>query len=800
MSFYKEVPGRKTTLESTLKFDTTPTAGSTNPVTSGGVAEAVGGASDALQEQIDDIAEKAGSGYTPKGPASVATLNALSGQENGWLYTMTDAGTLTDGSLAVVAGDTVAWDATNSVWYKAMDYAPSSMLGSAQRDKCFVNCGSSFKSPFKFLILEGFDEHQEWYLRQCVVKSATYDLYVVIRNSDDTDYFQCIIAKNSGLLNNGFITRGNNGKIVSLSLFDDVLADGFNSFSTKDLDADGNRISKTCFKNYYSRNKCFVDYGSVFVSPFSSLYLEGFDTSKKWKLKQFSWKTATYDVNLVIESDDSETRTFLLSSGVLSSRHFEIVNGSFKVSADVYPDVVDNYQFYDSEISSTINTIAYDCVSLASKSLLEKKTTKEVNVSYCDRGFNSFSQNTKYASTEIIWCYDYTFNGTISSIDVFCVLGKTYNVYKCDGVNTPSLLGQVTGGTANDWVTLSVTASIKDGEYIGINSASASDTLYLNGYSGYGRGHTRQFNTNGTYRSLSTNFAIGIRINGKAIVGVNSYEPTPKTRNLVCIGDSITFGVGAQYSFEAWIYRLANQLVYENAIDDVVNNGSAGNTSDGIAHLVGGKTLCVTSAVTIPASGGVVIPVNAKLRDAPSGTPNGCKWACIDGIEGTITNSGDTYTFTRSESGSPRDIAEGTAILTEAAEKSLDNEILTIAIGCNDADQPTEEQSDTIIENVRRCVALSSTGKYIVIGHYTNHDTQYLIGKYRENFGSRFLDMYSYFAENGVNDAVALGILPSGDQSDWETLLLADGLHPNSAGHAMFAYYVHRKIEELGWI
>lgn len=128
MSFYKEVPGRKTTLESTLKFDTAPTAGSTNPVTSGGVATAitdsVGSASDALQEQIDDIAEKAGSGYIPKGEASVATLNGLSGQENGWLYTMTDAGTLTDGSLAVVAGDTVAWDATNEVWYKAMDYAP----------------------------------------------------------------------------------------------------------------------------------------------------------------------------------------------------------------------------------------------------------------------------------------------------------------------------------------------------------------------------------------------------------------------------------------------------------------------------------------------------------------------------------------------------------------------------------------------------------------------------------------------------------------------------------------------------
>lgn len=43
MSFYKEVPGRQTTLESTLKFDIEPKAGSTNPVTSGGVAKSNAG-------------------------------------------------------------------------------------------------------------------------------------------------------------------------------------------------------------------------------------------------------------------------------------------------------------------------------------------------------------------------------------------------------------------------------------------------------------------------------------------------------------------------------------------------------------------------------------------------------------------------------------------------------------------------------------------------------------------------------------------------------------------------------------
>ena len=130
-----------------LNLDDSPDLNSTDPVTSRGIAtaitEAVGGASDALQEQIDDIAEKAGSGYIPKGPASVATLNGLTGQENGWLYTMTDAGTLTDGSVAVVAGDSVAWDATNEVWYKAMDYATKKELQDIDEKKLNGSLGKN---------------------------------------------------------------------------------------------------------------------------------------------------------------------------------------------------------------------------------------------------------------------------------------------------------------------------------------------------------------------------------------------------------------------------------------------------------------------------------------------------------------------------------------------------------------------------------------------------------------------------------------------------------------------------------
>ena len=57
------------------------------------------------------------------GDKTVAQVNALTGMKNGDSYIVTDSGTLTDGSLAVVAGDQVAWDATNGVWYKLPQYA-----------------------------------------------------------------------------------------------------------------------------------------------------------------------------------------------------------------------------------------------------------------------------------------------------------------------------------------------------------------------------------------------------------------------------------------------------------------------------------------------------------------------------------------------------------------------------------------------------------------------------------------------------------------------------------------------------
>lgn len=76
-----------------------------------------------LDNAIDNATASMESGYTPKGTASVSALNALTDQENGDQYIVTDSGTLTEGSLSVTAGESVAWDSTNEIWYKVNQYA-----------------------------------------------------------------------------------------------------------------------------------------------------------------------------------------------------------------------------------------------------------------------------------------------------------------------------------------------------------------------------------------------------------------------------------------------------------------------------------------------------------------------------------------------------------------------------------------------------------------------------------------------------------------------------------------------------
>ena len=98
MSFYKEVPGRQTTLESTLKFDTEPRAGSTNPVTSDGVANANASIlddGDTTSEELEIVeiayynSHEVGKFYFEHGKLWKCTDKTREGEPGSYTYTTT---------------------------------------------------------------------------------------------------------------------------------------------------------------------------------------------------------------------------------------------------------------------------------------------------------------------------------------------------------------------------------------------------------------------------------------------------------------------------------------------------------------------------------------------------------------------------------------------------------------------------------------------------------------------------------------------------------------------------------------
>lgn len=77
----------------------------------------------ATKQELDDATAAWSAGYTPKGPASVSTINGLTGQQNGDVYTLTDGGTVNPGALTVSAGDQIAWSNSSNTWYPFSEYA-----------------------------------------------------------------------------------------------------------------------------------------------------------------------------------------------------------------------------------------------------------------------------------------------------------------------------------------------------------------------------------------------------------------------------------------------------------------------------------------------------------------------------------------------------------------------------------------------------------------------------------------------------------------------------------------------------
>lgn len=261
------------------------------------------------------------------------------------------------------------------------------------------------------------------------------------------------------------------------------------------------------------------------------------------------------------------------------------------------------------------------------------------------------------------------------------------------------------------------------------------------------------------------------------------------------IGDSITAGSGASSYGNNYYWKLRKKLIKANTIDESYNFGSGGSTSYSISSFCGATALYITESITIPTIGDVIIKPNISIIDV-AGHLSYCNPCYIDGIKGNLSYENSQYVFTREEQGTQKIIASGTTIITNAGLVCLKSSLLTIFVGTND----NAESEDKTINNVYQLSELSNNKRFIIILPYVKNVSDSFRHKMQNKFGQKCIDMYTYFSEQAVYDAINTGLLPSGDQSNWKALLLSDGVHPNDIGHELISNKIYDRMKVLGYL
>ena len=305
--------------------------------------------------------------------------------------------------------------------------------------------------------------------------------------------------------------------------------------------------------------------------------------------------------------------------------------------------------------------------------------------------------------------------------------------------------------------------------------------------------------------------------------------------SVACWGDSLTQGKHALYdngdirnttgtaqktgeyttSYPDELAKLTGYTVY--------NMGVGGETATTIAARQGALDIITTEAFIIPATASAV-QIDFKASNGGTVMPRAQTaggWApcTIAGVEGrlSVTIKGnqpyeiDKATFTRSTAGEAVVVPAGTKIIPEA--HSMEADVNIFFAGTNGGWTPnhekvsdTDENSEALVELIKKQIAHTGKSKYIVIGltwGYTSANDN-VNNHLREAFGDNFLDLKAYLAsEQALEDA---GITPTEEDINRikgghvpPSLLFSDMTHFTSAGYTLVAQQVYNKMIELGY-
>lgn len=312
------------------------------------------------------------------------------------------------------------------------------------------------------------------------------------------------------------------------------------------------------------------------------------------------------------------------------------------------------------------------------------------------------------------------------------------------------------------------------------------------------------------------NLQYGIRDDGSIYQNTGSTVPIAAGPDIVCVGDSLTQGAGANGN--PWPSLLQTRLTALNKPRTVRNLGVGGEQScDIAARYAGGTMLAMPAGGVWPASGSVNLTITNDDKTSTTSFlvqgNTGLNPCTIQGVSGTWTviwnTTNSVYTATRVGTGTATTVNKPRPIVPAAAVDRA-SDILIIWVGRNNASNPDRIMSDihTMIQHQR-----TARGGYLVVGvHngagegtgtgvYTNITN--LEAQMKKEFGRYFINQRRYMIDYGLADAgvsattqdtadIAADIPP--------TSLRTDAVHYNSLSYPLIANLVADRLIETGQI
>ena len=315
--------------------------------------------------------------------------------------------------------------------------------------------------------------------------------------------------------------------------------------------------------------------------------------------------------------------------------------------------------------------------------------------------------------------------------------------------------------------------------------------------------------------------------NGEALFSVNE-------KNIVCWGDSITYGLGGQDntyivhgddSIDASGWGYTDVLKYRTGMN-VYNLGVCGETSYDIALRQGGIKMYVGKQVTVRSGaktkiniadeyGNPVILENFNGYETDNEEPDNVVYINDTAFQLEESDDGSIYIslYDKNISKSVK-LKKGSQVVTKAAH-DMSADVVVIQMGSNGG----WDDYDELIEQYKAMIANSGTECYIIVGDTDNPDESIDGANYessaevgnadtlweaalREAFGEHFINMRTYMIENGL-DIAGLEATEQ-DNSDLDDgkvpgSLRYDYTHLNSYGYYVIGQGVYEKGRELGY-